>query len=316
VCVVPWVAFRRVVRPMAIDYSCLRDAVVLITGCDHGFGRALALRFHALGAVVYAGLLSDKAKARDSLVREAGEEPGNPSNRMRGITLDVSKDSHVKAALQEVQNSGLPLRALINNAGISAFGWAEELPFERYQKNMEVNFFGTVRVTKAFLPLIRRSKGRIVSMGSIGARMPSAFGSAYLPTKAAMVSYSECLRQELYRFGVRVCVVEPGFFSTKLLETGGDNGATESVAGSIYPSYKEKMNETKKMVEIFEKINGGADGVEKVVNCCVDAVCNRLPLTRYVVGWDAMLFRHLLCFAPNWAVDWVQTYMDSSLNKL
>jgi len=181
---------------------------------------------------------------------------------------------------------------------------------------MEVNFFGTVRVTKAFLPLIRRSKGRIVSMGSIGARMPSAFGSAYLSTKAAMVSYSECLRQELYRFGVRVCVVEPGFFATKLLKTGSDNGAAESIVGSTYPSYKEKMKETKKVIEIFEKINGGADGVEKVVNCCVDAVCNRLPLTRYVVGWDAMLYRHLLCFAPNWAVDWVQTFMDSSLSKL
>ena len=83
----------------------------------------------------------------------------------------------------------------------SAFGWAEMLPLWRYQRNMEVNFFGTVRLTQAFLPMIRASKGRVVNIGSIGARMPSSFGSAYLSTKSAMVSYSECVRQEVKRMG-------------------------------------------------------------------------------------------------------------------
>ena len=68
--------------------------------------------------------------------------------------------------------------------GISAFGWAEMIPVERYKMNMEVNYFGVVRVSKAFLPLLRASKGRLVNMGSIGGRMASAFGSAYLSTKA------------------------------------------------------------------------------------------------------------------------------------
>ena len=72
--------------------------------------------------------------------------------------------------------------------------------------------------------------------------MPSAFGSAYLATKAAMVSYSECIRQEVYRFGVRVCVVEPGFFATELLANGSANGETDSIGvdnevTKAYPNY-------------------------------------------------------------------------------
>ena len=104
----------------------------------------------------------------------------------------------------------------MNNAGISAFGWAEELPLARYQKNMDVNFFGAVRVCKAFLPTIRENKGRVVHMGSISDRMPSAFGSSYISSKAAMACYTDCLRQEVYRFGVKVSLIEPGFFATAL----------------------------------------------------------------------------------------------------
>merc|ERR1711998_392523 len=220
---------------------------------------------------------------------------------MEAWVMDVTKEKDVDRMVGAVQKSGLPVRAVINNAGISAFGWAEMLSLIRYQRNMEVNFFGSVRLTQAFLPMIRKSRGRIVNIGSIGARMPSAFGSAYLPTKAAMVSYSECVRQEVFRFGVRVVTVEPGFFETELLANGSSHGATDSDANdSVYPSYAKKMAETAEPIRAAEKLNGGKQGLRHVTACVTDAVRSPVPLTRYTVGYDAKLIRHVLVFAPAW----------------
>ena len=87
-------------------------------------------------------------------------------------------------------------------------------------------------------------------MGSIGGHAPSAFGSAYLSTKAAMMSFSQCLRQEVHRFGVRVSLVEPGFFRTELLKRGASNGATGEASARngelsvAYGDYAAKMGAT------------------------------------------------------------------------
>ena len=262
---------------------------------------------HRRGATVFAGCLS-KASA-EQLVDAV---PSGDKDRMRAVLLDVTKQEDVDRVQQEVARSGLPLLALINNAGVSAFGYAEMIPLGRYEFNMAVNFLGTVRVTKAFLAMLRASRGRLVNMGSIGARMPSAFGSAYLSTKAAMCSYSDCVRQELHRFGVSVCLVEPGFFQTELLANGSKAGA-EASAGTpaevlaSYPSYAAKMEKTTEPIRALERLNGGKGGLAYVTDCCVDAVCSRFPLPRYVVGWDAMLIDKVLVFLPAWVVDWAQT---------
>jgi len=179
---------------------------------------------------------------------------------------------------------------------------------------MEVNFFGTVRCTKAFLPLIRSSQGRIVNMGSIGAHSPSAFGSSYLSTKSAMVSYSQCVRQEVHRFGVRVSLVEPGFFRTELLSSGGANGATgakdqgEEEKLGDYPRYQDKMKATEKAIQASEFLNDVlSGGVPGVVDCVLDALCNPHPLSRYIVGVDAYILRFVVAYLPAWVVDWAQT---------
>jgi len=304
ICLCLWVAYR-LVRPFLRSYATLKGASVLITGCDHGFGRRLALCFHALGANVWAGCLTKDAA--EKLKEEVGRDA-----RMRACVLDVTNPSDIDAVRKAIEEDGSPFAVLINNAGISAFGFSELLPLQRYRQNMEVNYFGTVRMTQAMLPLLRASKGRIVNMGSIGARMPSAFGSAYLSTKAAMVSYSECVRQEVHRFGVRVSLVEPGFFATGLLDLGESNGQTGSATAKeealeVYPSYQKKMQATAEPIRLIEKINGGASGVDRVVDCCVDAACSYFPLGRYVIGYDALLINYVLVYVPDWIVDRVQT---------
>ncbi len=189
--------WRYVVRPRCCRRAGLRalssngGAAVVVTGCDSGFGRLIAMELHTLGATVFAGCLTQAA------IDELSRACGGDAERMRAFRLDVTRDADVQAAAELVRRSGRRLAAVVNNAGVSAFGWAEALDVATYQRNMDVNFFGAVRVTRAFLPMLRAAepRGRLVNMGSIGARMPSAFGSAYLSTKAAMCSYSECVRQ-------------------------------------------------------------------------------------------------------------------------
>jgi len=312
-----WLIFRSL-RPWLRSVKSLRGRAIVITGCDYGFGASIALRLQQLGAIVFAGVLSDEAGRKLLQRMQNRNKSKTPSalehnpGELRPIVLDVTKDQDVTAAMEAVRDAGFPLQGVVNNAGISAFGFAEMVDIKRYQQNMDVNHFGTVRICKAFLPLLRANQGRVVNMGSIGGRMPSAFGSAYLSTKAAMISFSECLRQEVHRFGVRVSLIEPGFFQTELLQRGSVNGATaaaaaKSEATSMYPSYEVKMQATAGAVQCAEWLNGGADGVERVVDCVVDALCNRCPLSRYVVGWDAHFIRHVVVFLPSWVVDWAQT---------
>lgn len=298
----------RIWRHIALTTDRLTSGCVLVTGADYGFGKRIALRFHALGATVYAGCLSDEVAAK--IQKEAG------SKRMKGIRLDVRKDEDVDAARKMVESSGLPLLAVVNNAAVSAYGFAEELPLARYEANISVNYLGLIRVTKAFMPLLRSSRGRLINMSSVGARCPSAFGSAYLSTKAAMCSFTECVRQEVFRFGVRVCLVEPGFFATSLLENASGNGEAESKTGSTYPSFKTKMAATAELVKGCEALNGGPAGLEKVVDCVIDATCSRFPLQVYTVGYDAWLISCVAKYLPGWLFDCIQTSQDVGIGGL
>jgi NAD(P)-dependent dehydrogenase (short-subunit alcohol dehydrogenase family) len=303
-----WVFARPCVR------SSIKGWGVFVTGCDTGFGEAIAVHLDKAGAVVFAGCLTKEGAKR----LEA-----KCSDKLVTVVLDVTKDDDVAAALKVVKSheSKTKLMAIVNNAGISAFGWAEELPLERYQKNMDVNFFGVVRVCKAFLPTIRANGGRVVNMGSISDRMPSAFGSSYISAKAAMACYSDCLRQEVHRFGVKVCLVEPGFFATALLSSGSANGAQESgpapaAAGSsaaarsssAYPSYEAQMKKSAEPIVQLEKLNGGPKGVLWVARVVEDAIATRFPKAKYVVGYDAMFVIRWLQYLPEVVVDLAQTY--------
>lgn len=297
----------------AAGTTTLQSSCVIVTGCDYGFGREIALHLHRMGATVYAGVLSQASGDKLIALMRQDVHEATAAARLRPIVMDVTKQKDVDQAFQVVLKSGLPLRALVNNAGISAFGWAEELPTSTYERNMNVNFFGTVRMTSTFLPLLRKSKGRLINMGSIGAVMPSAFGSAYLSTKAAMSSYNDCVRQEVYRFGVRVCLIEPGFFATELLANGAKAGGACSTANnSVYPNYQEKMKATEVPIQMMEWLNGSLD---RVTDCVVDGITNAWPLARYTIGYDARLIRHVLSFVPSSVVDRIQTAQDTNMKK-
>ncbi|XP_069724628.1 17-beta-hydroxysteroid dehydrogenase type 2 isoform X2 [Phaenicophaeus curvirostris] len=139
------------------------DKAVLITGSDTGIGHALAKYLDNLGFVVFAGVLYEDGPGAEELRRTC-------SQRLSLLQLDITNATQVKEAYlkvsEKVQNTGL--WGVVNNAGILDFpADGELLPMSTYRRCMEVNFFGAVEVSKTFLPLLRKSQGRLVNMSSM-----------------------------------------------------------------------------------------------------------------------------------------------------
>ena len=185
----------------------LKGKAVLITGCDSGFGYELALRLERMGAVVFAGCYSAETGGAKEL------KSMNLKN-MHVLQLDVTSESQIAAAVEYV-NRHLPPKGLwgiVNNAGLSTFGYVEWVPISTCKKLMEVNVWGMIRIIQAFLPFVRQSKGRVVNMSSGLSRFSFPNRSTYGITKYGVQSLSDCLRYEMKRWGVNVSVIEPGNF--------------------------------------------------------------------------------------------------------
>ncbi|MEE6471397.1 hypothetical protein FKM82_009259 [Ascaphus truei] len=183
------------------------DKHVFITGCDTGFGNLLAKRLSRKGFKVLAGCLTQTGA--DDLQKAA------PLG-LKTTLLDVTSSDSIKRAVEwvktEVGDKGL--YGLVNNAGVAnPIGPTEWMTVQDYRKVMEVNTFGTISVTLGFLPLVKRAQGRIVNMASILGRI-SANGGGYCVSKFAVEAFSDSLRRDMQNFGIKVCIIEPGFFKT------------------------------------------------------------------------------------------------------
>ena len=172
--------------------------VALITGASTGIGRATALRLARAGWTVLAGV-RDPA-AGESLAAEAPA-----AGRLLPLTLDVTDPAQIAAAAQSGRAGDGPgrapgsgrLDALVNNAGIGVGGPLELVSLEDLRWQFEVNVFGQVAVTQAMLPALRRARGRIVFVSSIGGRVAMAFTAPYAASKHALEAIGDALRVEL-----------------------------------------------------------------------------------------------------------------------
>ncbi|XP_034880607.1 17-beta-hydroxysteroid dehydrogenase type 2 [Mirounga angustirostris] len=188
---------------------------VLITGGDSGFGHALSKYLDELGFTVFVGVLDETGSGAEELRRTCSE-------RLSVLQMDITdpqqiKDAHRKV-VEKLQNRGL--WAVVNNAGIIGLPADGELiPMTEYKKCMAVNFFGAVEVTKAFLPLLRKSKGRLVNISSMAGEVPMEKLAAYSSSKAALTMFSAVMRQELSKWGIKVSVIQPGGFRTNIAGT-------------------------------------------------------------------------------------------------
>jgi NAD(P)-dependent dehydrogenase (short-subunit alcohol dehydrogenase family) len=244
------------------------SARVLVTGASSGIGRAVAEELHRRGYRVVAA-----ARRLDSL---DGLECASK------VELDVTSDTSVRDAVAAAGPFGI----LVNNAGIGAGGPAEHLPVAETIRQMDTNFFGVVRLTKAVLPQMRRqASGTIVNISSMSAKIPWLFGGSYAASKAAVDSYSQALRFELAPFGIRVLLVEPGKIAT-------DFGSRFRVYGGTDEAYEPLSAPWGRQFTL------SAPGPELVALALADALGDPgAAPSRIVVGQDAaelLALRHQL----------------------
>ncbi|GFY56986.1 estradiol 17-beta-dehydrogenase 2 [Trichonephila inaurata madagascariensis] len=187
------------------------NKAVFITGCDSGFGNALAKQLDSSGFHVFASCLDANGPGADDLRKSC-------SKRFQILEMNVTKDESVKQAVQFVKtNLGTSeLWAIVNNAGVQKGFTAELTSMKDFYDTLEVNAFGPVRVTKAFLPLLRQSRGRVVNLTSLAGRLALPHCTPYTMSKFACVGFTECLRHELDVWGIRVISIEPEFFQTNM----------------------------------------------------------------------------------------------------
>jgi NAD(P)-dependent dehydrogenase (short-subunit alcohol dehydrogenase family) len=185
---------------------------VLVTGASSGIGRATAAELLRAGfARVFAGV----RRAADGQALRAELGPA-----LTPLTLDVTDAAAIAGAVTVVSDDvgAHGLDGLVNNAGIGVSMPIEDAPLEVVRRQFEVNVFGQIAVTQAFLPLIRRARGRIVNTGSVGSHITMPFGGLLCASKAAFRSLNDALRLELHPFGIHVAIVEPGAIDTPAVE--------------------------------------------------------------------------------------------------
>ncbi|NXT27393.1 H17B6 dehydrogenase, partial [Syrrhaptes paradoxus] len=277
----------------------LSEKFVLITGCDSGFGQRLARQLDARGLRVLAACLTESGAAR---LR------ASTSSRLQTVILDVTSSQSIAAAAawvrERVGDQGL--WGLVNNAGIaSPMGPNEWLTKEDFAKVLNVNLLGLIEVTLSLLPLVRRARGRVVNVASILGRV-SFYGGGYCVSKFGVEAFSDSLRIEMRSFGVKVSVIEPGYFKTEITnrEKLEKNflSVWEKVPEEIKASYGESY---------FKAVLGTMRDAEKICNsnlslvtdCMEHALTSRHPRSRYAAGWDAKLLYIPLSYLPSALTD-------------
>ncbi|XP_017262168.1 D-beta-hydroxybutyrate dehydrogenase, mitochondrial [Kryptolebias marmoratus] len=263
----------------------VKGKAVLITGCDSGFGFALAKHLHSLGFMVFAGCL---LKNKDGEGAKKLEELG--SDRLKVVQLDVCSDEQVKKAVEYIkdnlQDAQRGLWAVVNNAGVSTFGEVEFTSMDTYKQVSEVNLWGTVRVTKAVLPLIRKAKGRVVNLASMYGRMGNLMRSPYCVSKYGVEAFSDCLRYEMKTWGVKVSVIEPGNFIvatgilTRDIVATTANKLWAEAPAEVKDDYG-KCHFEQHMALMRSYCNSGEKDVAPVLEDITDAIVSKRPYTRY-----------------------------------
>lgn len=253
-----------------------QKGAVLITGTSTGVGRAAALLLDKKGYRVFAAVR--KEKDAESLKHDASEN-------LTTILMDITKGEEIKFAAEIVSKAvgDEGLVGLVNNAGLLVDGPVEYISLDDLRWQFEVNVFGQIAVTQAFLPLIRKAKGRIVNIGSVGGKIAMPFVSALCASKFALEAFTDALRMELDPWGIEVILVEPGSIASaapdkveESFQTNVTNMSPEASAmyGDAYKFFVEGL------------IRSNRTGMppEQVAGAILEALEASKPKTRYFLA--------------------------------
>jgi NAD(P)-dependent dehydrogenase (short-subunit alcohol dehydrogenase family) len=214
-------------------------------------------------------------------VRKQGEAPAGTEE----LLLDVTDAGQIRAAAEAV---GDELHGLVNNAGIALAAPLEAVPIDELRNQLEVNVVGQVAVTQAFLPAVRRARGRIVFIGSIAGKSALPFLGPYAASKHAIEAIADSLRMELRPFGIAVSLVEPGSILTPIWTRSAARAdeLLEGMDGAVNALYGDRIAAFRKIAMKRGAAGAPPDAVAEVVEKALTA---ERPRTRYLVGRDAKL---------------------------
>jgi len=217
--------------------------------------------------------------------------------RVRPILFDVTKRDEITAAAAIVSASNAPLLGLVNNAGIAVPGPLEFLPIEELRKQFEVNVFGALAVTQAFLPQLREVPGRVVFMSSVSGQIAAPFVGAYSASKFALEAIADALRIEMRPFGVNVSVIQPGNVKTPIWGKGRAQRQvlSEQMPPQAHAAYGASME---RLVEVTLESERSAIEAGEVARAVHGALSARRPRARYAVGSPAAWQRRFATLLP------------------
>ena len=194
------------------------------------------------------------------------------------ISMDVTKESDLKKAVDQIIKEQVRIDVLWNNAGFGLYGPVEEVPIEKARYQFDVNLFGLATLTQLILPHMRKQKsGLIINTSSMGGKIYTPLGAWYHATKHAVEGWSDCLRLELKEFGINVVILEPGFIETGFSAGVQHHFPPESINGPYKKIVQSLLNASS---------SGSMKGSDpKIISNTVIKIVNaKKPKTRYLVG--------------------------------
>ncbi len=268
--------FTKIKKPSIMEY-------ILITGVSTGIGYTSTQHLLEKGFFVFGSVRNQKDAQR--LESDFGEN-------FKALIFDVTDGKAINKAVPIVQsivgNNGLT--ALVNNAGIVVSGPMQHVPIEKLDHQLNVNVLGVMRVTQSFLPLLGAEKnsaispGRIIQMSSVSGKITAPFLGPYAASKYALEAISDALRRELFIFGIKVIILEPGPIKTpiwgKAIAT--DQGDYQDTA---YGKILQKRNKS------IQKTEAKAIPAEEVAKIVYKSIVIKNPKTRYIIAKKAWTYK-------------------------
>lgn len=247
-------------------------ATVLITGCSSGFGELAAITFADNGHRVFASM------------RTPGKSAAlNSRPDIEQVALDVTSSASVDTAVAHVLAAAGGIDVLVNNAGIEVFGAVHLFSDDEVERQFDTNVTGVIRTVRAVVPgMLERGSGVVVNVGSVAGRVGAPYGGLYAASKHAVEALTEAMHFELSHRGIRVCVVEPGQFATRL----GDNSATAvaMVEGSAEHDRWQRYRAAQRKL-----VSGEPAPAQVVADVIYRAATEEPAVLRHPVGADADL---------------------------
>ncbi len=266
----------------------MEQKLAVVTGASSGIGLLTAIELARSGFRVVATM-------RNLSKRTRLDEAAAAANVVKNIEvrrLDVTEFASHTSFAAEIDRDFGRLDVLVNNAGFSMAGFAEDCTLEELREQFETNFFGAVSMSKAVLPIMRRQhRGHIIQVSSIAGRCAHPCLSSYSGSKFALEGWSESLRLEMKPLGINVVLVEPGSFETDIWEVNVRvaKRAFDTASPNHQRSLRFRDYVQKKVVKRDARIV--AQLITRVAN-------DPNPRLRYLVGPDAKLFSWMMKLVP------------------